>query len=273
MQGLGFGPAPSPGAQTLQDLFGLDAAGQVRPAGNVPQQPQPVKASDAPPIESNDNSLLLKSVIDERFERMEESRRAQEGLMISLLDSVNNSEGTARNVKVRHYLGNIQAEFDKELDAARQSQNDLFIERVTKITDGINSSIGTVFSEMEEAKKQFTVSEARHNQDIQEILNKLDTLPKPPEIGEIVKSVKSSLSGPAPKVTIDEATLRRIADEAASRTADRLSVISQEVIQRDDKGRASIIQRITADNNTSYYQVNRNEAGGVESMTRVNVTT
>ena len=57
------------------------------------------------------------------------------------------------------------------------------------------------------------------------------------------------------------------------RTADKLSVISQEVIQRDDKGRASIIQRITADNNTSYYQVNRNEAGGVESMTRVNVTT
>ena len=158
MQGLGFGPAPSPGAQTLQDLFGLDAAGNV-PTG------QQMQASESGTFNKAWQTAVM---IEQRLSHFDEQNQTEEKMLFRIL--------------------------------------------------------------------------------------------------EIIKKTN------APVVRLDEEMLRRIADEAASRTADKLSVLSQEVIQRDDKGRAAIIQRITADNSTSYYQVNRNTAGGVESLTRVEIT-
>ena len=77
----------------------------------------------------------------------------------------------------------------------------------------------------------------------------------------------------APIIMLDENMIQRVAEVTAEATASRLSIVSQEVVTRDSTGRPYVIQRITADGGSSYYQINRNSAGSIESLTRLSAYT
>ncbi len=76
---------------------------------------------------------------------------------------------------------------------------------------------------------------------------------------------------PQPVIQIDEATLLRVASVVAEKTASKLSVVSQEVIERDNQNRALVIRRITADGQAADYRIDRNWQGAIETLSRIDV--
>lgn len=75
---------------------------------------------------------------------------------------------------------------------------------------------------------------------------------------------------PAPPVImLDEQMIQRVAEITAEATASRFAVVSQEVVKRDLNSRPLVIQRVTADGGSAFYQISRNSAGSIESLTRL----
>lgn len=70
-------------------------------------------------------------------------------------------------------------------------------------------------------------------------------------------------------VTVDEAVLRRVAEETAEMTANKMSVVSQDITQRDDEGNALIVRKTMADGSTQHYHIYRNSDGSIETVKRI----
>ena len=70
-------------------------------------------------------------------------------------------------------------------------------------------------------------------------------------------------------VTVDEAVLRRVAEETAEMTANKMAVISQDITQRDDEGNALIVRKTMADGSVQHYHIYRNNDGSIETVKRI----
>jgi len=70
-------------------------------------------------------------------------------------------------------------------------------------------------------------------------------------------------------MTVDEAVLRRVAEETAEMTANKMSVVSQDITQRDDEGNALIVRKTMADGSAQHYRIYRNADGSIETVKRI----
>src|SRR3990167_11428220 len=70
-------------------------------------------------------------------------------------------------------------------------------------------------------------------------------------------------------VTVDEAVLRRVAEETAEMTANKMSVVSQDITQRDDEGNALIVRKTMADGSVQHYRIYLTSDGLIDTVKRI----
>lgn len=180
------------------------------------------------------------------------------------------------NVALDTQLASLRDAMREAMLQARDNAMTAEVRQALARTDGLEKRLTIVG----ESVQSLTTRERRENDMLESIallLNAIELSAKPPApvitLDEsIIRRVMEMTIPPQPAppiIMLDENMIQRVAEITAEATASRLSVVSQEVVTRDSAGRPYVIQRVTADGGQSYYQINRNSAGSIESLTRL----
>ena len=149
-------------------------------------------------------------------------------------------------------------------DAVTKAKRILHTHKVLSVDDDKSATLKEIRSTRERVLKQL---KAHTNQETvkADILNAVNEA-----LDKTHQEIVSLKQSQAPvSLMIDEAVLRRVAEETAEMTANKMSVVSQDITQRDDEGNALIVRKTMADGSTHHYHVYRNADGSIETVKRI----